>query len=158
VYVTDQPPEHPDGLMLKLGHDRVELSWGQVLGVTEYRLYRRRCGGQAFERIYSGLDTTFVDGGAIGVVPHAELPGSEDNCLYEGVVYEYAVCAVNGNGESKKSEIRDTNPTSWLNWLPNINEVFFRRDSEYWKEPYVPAQMVPPSQYPSNEGLQKRRD
>jgi len=156
VYVTDQPPEHPDGLMLKLGHDRVELSWGQVLGVTEYRLYRRRCGGQAFERIYSGLDTTFVDGGAIGVVPHAELPGSEDNCLYEGVVYEYAVCAVNGNGESKKSEIRDTNPTSWLNWLPNINEVFFRRDSEYWKEPYVPAQMVPPSQYPSNEGLQKR--
>jgi hypothetical protein len=61
VYVTDQPPLPPDGLKLSLSSGRVGISWGEVLGVTEYRLYRRKKGDTAFVRIFSGRQNEFTD-------------------------------------------------------------------------------------------------
>jgi hypothetical protein len=39
VYVTKAPPPPPDGLHVDLADGCATLSWGEVLGVTEYRLY-----------------------------------------------------------------------------------------------------------------------
>ncbi len=46
-----------------------------------------------------------------------------------GVIYQYVVTALNGNGESKYSTIADTDPLSFLNWEPKGGEGF-RRDTE----------------------------
>ncbi|MDB5084006.1 MAG: hypothetical protein JWN30_892, partial [Bacilli bacterium] len=38
IYVTDQPSLPPDGLRLKINDNCTSLTWGEVLGVAEYRL------------------------------------------------------------------------------------------------------------------------
>lgn len=149
LYVSSEPPAHPDGLALELGEGTVTLSWGEVLGASEYRLYRRVRGEQDFELVFQGLEKRFVDKNLKGVVPCALLPGRADNPPYDGIVYEYAVSAVNGNGEGAKSEVHSTDPTSWLNWRPGRVPVEFHRDTEYWKEPYVPAEQAVPYAYPA---------
>lgn len=147
LYVTDRPPEHPDGLLLEPGDGQVCATWGECLGVTGYRLYRRERGTEVWKLVYSGPDRQFTDR-APGVVPPRRLPGSADNpAPCQGKIWEYAVAAVNGNGEGVKSELRDTDPASWLNWQPPV-PLKFRRRSEYTKEPYNPAGAVPPLYYP----------
>jgi hypothetical protein len=147
LYVSAVAPEPPDGLDLNLGTNRVQLIWGEVLGVTEYRLYRRECGSEHWKKIWHGLDRSYADTSAKGVIPNTELPGSLDNLPYTGTVYEYAVAAVNGSGEGAKSTVRNTDPTAWLNWLPKT-PLRFKRQSEYVKPPYVPFGAVPPMYYP----------
>ena len=139
--------QHPDGLLLEPGDGQVCATWGECFGVTGYRLYRRERGTEAWKLVYSGPDRQFTDR-APGVVPPRRLPGSADNPVPSaGRVCEYAVAAVNGNGEGVKSELRDTDPASWLNWQPPV-PLKFRRRSEYTKEPYNPAGAVPPLYYP----------
>ncbi len=41
-------------------------------------------------------------------------------------ILEYAVAAVNGNGEGPMSAIADTDPSSWRNWNPRPDEGFRR--------------------------------
>lgn len=146
IYVNDIIPEHPDGLALSLGTNTIEASWGKCLGAENYRLYRRIVGEPSWNVVYKGNETNFIDR-ASGVVRHTMLPGKEDNIPYRGIVYEYAVTTVNGNGESKKSEIVTSSPTSWLNWMPNTDSPGFRRDTEYWKPPYVSAREEVPKKY-----------
>ncbi len=129
VYVTDQKPANPDGLLLKLAKDRVDVSWGEVLGASGYQLYRRPEGTAKFEKIHSGTSRTFVDN-APGVIPALDEPGSSANAVRAippHKVYEYAVAAINGNGEGKLSSPVSTDPTSWVNWDPKPGEKFRRR-------------------------------
>ncbi len=147
LYVTGAAPEHPDGLMLELSNGVVKAAWGECLGVKNYKLYRRKRGETDWKEIYSGLDRQFTDRIA-DVVSPCRLPGSLDNPIpYSGSVYEYAVAAENGNGVGEKSEIRNTDPVSWLNWMPPV-PLKFRRPSEYTKEPYTPSGATPPLFYP----------
>ena len=150
VYVTDQPPLPPDGLKLSLSSGRVGISWGEVLGVTEYRLYRRKKGDTAFVRIFSGRQNEFTDR-ADGVVPAFPEPGAANNLgrdLSGTTIYEYAIAAVNGNGEGAKSVIVDTDPRSWRNWNPE-GGTRFKRQTAFWLPPYVFPVDVPPEYYPS---------
>lgn len=150
VYFSMIPPHQPDGFWLKLYNNRVELSWGKVLGSQKYRLYRRKKGEQNFQLIYEGKELHFVDINLEGVRKNYELPGSFDNRNQNEDklrIYEYVVTSVNGFGESEKSNIENTDPASWLNWYPNT-ELKFKRQSAFWMEPYVCPEMVPEKYYP----------
>ena len=150
IYITDEAPHYPEGVWLKLDKNRVELSWGKVLGVQKYRLYRRVKGEKEFRPVYEGKENHFVDNTAEGVRKAFTMPGSLDNHLQdrEGVkVYEYAVSSVNGNGEGKLSPIEDTDPASWKNWYPDTS-LKFKRQSAFWMPPYMPAHMSPEKYYP----------
>jgi hypothetical protein len=99
VYITSKPPQPPDGLTI---HGKV-LSWGEVLGVTEYRLYAGN------RRIYTGPTRTFTDAN----------PSTQ-----------YAVSAVNGNGEGSRSIPLNASPDSWLTFDPKPGEPFRRNPVE----------------------------
>jgi len=129
IYVTADPPDPPDGLRLRLSKDHVDLDWGEVLGAGEYRLYRRGAGEKEFTAIYRGLATQFRDA-APGVIPAYDSPGLAAQAARPPAairIYEYAVAAVNGNGEGKRSTAVDTDPANWRNWDPKPNEPFRRR-------------------------------
>ena len=147
VYVTGAPPSPPDGLKIKLEPDQVKLSWGEILGVTEYRLYRRAKGRGDFSEIFRGRVNEFVD--RIKVPPAYDFPGFQADALRVGriPVYEYAVSAVNGNGEGARSLTADTDPRSWRNWNPTA-DLRFKRQSGFWLPPYVRPEEVPPPYYP----------
>lgn len=150
VYVSKHPAHYPEGLKLKLDSNRVALTWGQVLGTEVYRVYRRKAGDRDFRKVYEGKQTSFTDDRLQGVVPAFRLPGRLDNSEADRsriVVYEYAVTAVNRNGESEMSPPANTDPASWANWYPTT-ELRFKRQSAFWMEPYVPASAVPEKYYP----------
>lgn len=108
VYVTSKAPAPPDGLMLDLEDGRIAVSWGQVLGVSKYRLYRRKLAGGDFGLVYDGESRRFSDPGASMV--------------------EYRVTGVNGNGEGAPSHAVSADPASWLNWDPAPGEPFRRNN------------------------------
>ncbi len=152
LYVSDQPPLPPDGLALQPGRGTVSAAWGQVLGVQAYRLQRRPAGTDRWQQVYQGAERRFDDATATGVVPPSPLPGLAANALHDvsGVtIYEYAVAAVNANGEGARSHPVSTDPRSWLVWRPDTPDLTFRRRTAYWQEPYVPAAQVPPLFYPA---------
>lgn len=129
IYATAEPPPHPDGLKLSLDAGRVAAEWGEVLGAREYRLYRRAQRQAAFQLVYSGQARKFEER-LSGVVKPSDRPGIMANALADKkgyTVYEYAVAAVNGNGEGPKSPVVDTDPTRWLHWDPRPGEPFRRR-------------------------------
>jgi hypothetical protein len=150
IYVTGRAPDAPDGLDLVLQKDRIDLTWGEILGASEYRLYRRTLGETAWTRIYAGLRRTYADTRASGAIPPVILPGRADNALDtdRGTIYEYAVSAANGNGEGAKSAARNSDPAGWCNWWPPGQERQFKRQTGYWLPPYVDAEAVPPLHYP----------
>ena len=90
--VTVPPP--PDGLALELAPGLVHATWGEILGASEYRLYRRTAGQDNWALVYKGLGRV-IDDHARGVTPPAYLPGRADNALSEKpeTIYEYAVAA-----------------------------------------------------------------
>lgn len=114
VYFTSEKPHFPDGLELHIGAERIDLIWGKVLGCTEYRLYRRVKGSDKFQMIYRGDLSRFADG-----------KGKDGN------IYEYAVTAVNGNGESQLSHVVNSDPSYWLNFDPMPGEPFRRSVNLY---------------------------
>lgn len=151
IYFTDNVPHYPDGLWLKLSSNKVELSWGEVLGVQKYKLYRRNVNSKSFELIYEGKERSFIDSKALGVVAPFQFPGTIDNASTsrEGImVYEYAISSRNGNGESLLSPIVNTDPSSWRNWYPQT-ELKFKRQSAFWMPPYVYPNMSPEKYYPN---------
>jgi hypothetical protein len=150
IYVTDQAPAAPEGMDLELGRDRIDLTWGEILGASEYRLYRRDQHALEWKCIYAGPDRAFPDTGAVGTVPPVALPGRADNALTDSgsaTIYEYAVTAVNGNGEGVKSKVESSDPANWRNWWPAGQERKFKRQTGYWLPPYVSAESVPPLHY-----------
>lgn len=152
VYMSDKIPGSPEGLAIELASGQASLTWGEVLGVSEYRLYRRAVGQSEWKMIYSGLRREYADQ-VDGVTPPAYMPGRADNALRQQgqPVYEYAVTAVNGNGESVKSFAVNTDPTGWLAWWPEGVERKFKRQTGFWLPPYVSPQMTPPIFYPDSE-------
>lgn len=150
VYFNRDLPHYPEGLWLKINENQVGLTWGQILGTQRYRLYRRKQGEDKFYMIYEGKNRAFLDNSALGVQKAYKLPGSLDNKGVNRnglVIYEYAVSAVNGNGESPKSPVETSDPSSWRNWYPNT-ELKFKRQSAFWMPPYVYPEMSPDKYYP----------
>lgn len=152
VYLTDTVPDYPDGLALEIAAERVHATWGEVLGVSEYCLYRREIGQNSWTKIYRGLNREF-DGRVTGVTPPKYMPGRADNALSPptGPIYEYAVAAVNEIGEGEKSRAVSTDPAGWLAWWPSGVERKFKRQTGFWLPPYVPAGMTPPMFYPDEK-------
>jgi len=109
VYYTREKPFYPDGLNLVMNEETVSFSWGQVLGSNEYKLYRRHKGSQKHQLVYRGKENTFTE--------KTNIPGN---------INEYAVSAVNGNGESKLSGWISSDPENWLNFDPMPGEPFRR--------------------------------
>ena len=140
VYITSKAPLPPDGLQVDLANGAATISWGEVLGVSEYRLYGRPKGDREFQPLYRGSERSFVDKRA-SVKACNERPGGVTDKA-AGDVYEYAIATANGNGESVMSRTVNTDPTSWLNWDPRPGERFRR---VYSYEPDSPASS---SQFP----------
>ena len=109
VYFTKEKPHYPDGLHLEVITGTVRLSWGKVLGCEVYRLYRREKGSLKYQTIYSGWENQFSD-------DHVKTK----------TVYEYAVSAFNGNGESNTCIPINNDPENWLNFDPLPGERFRR--------------------------------
>ncbi|WP_145928601.1 hypothetical protein OH491_04595 [Termitidicoccus mucosus] len=145
VYVDNVPPSPPDGVSVILSDGAAEIRWGEVLGVGEYRLYRRRAGG-AWERIHVSLERSYT-------VRDATLRASDalprDTPAPATASFtEYAVACANGNGEGAKSATVNTDPADWKNWWPAGQPRMFKRHTAYWLPPYVNRDRVPPLRYP----------
>ena len=106
VYRSEQPPLPPEGLKVWRDGHHSRVSWGSVQGASEYRLYRRTSEEAAFSCVYHGEAATFLDES----VPSAE----------------YAVSAIDLNGEGKWSLPRGTNEDGLEEWDPMPNEIFRR--------------------------------
>ncbi len=118
VYPETAKPHAPEGLMaLKTGNE-ISLSWGQVLGADQYALYQRGKGASDFTKVYYGNNCKT----AIKLTNDTKI-------------YEFAVTATNGNGESGKSIIADTDQNRLINWYPVPGEIF-RRDTESQENGY----------------------
>ena len=129
LYVTNRPPPPPSGLRAQLSRGAATLSWGEVLGVAEYRLYARAETDTEFHLLYRGTDRSYLDVRA-GIRPCSTIPGQTTGVTDPAIVIvEYCVTALNGNGESARSRRADTNPASWRNWDPAPNECFRRVNS-----------------------------
>ena len=148
VYVSDAPPLPPDGLKLGLGRKQIRVTWGEVLGVGEYRLYRRVHGRSPWQEVYRGAAREFTDA-HVNAVPHFAAPGRAANAERMGkyTVYDYAVSAMNGSGEGRPCLPENSDPASWRNWYPDV-PLRFKRQSTYWQPPYVLPDQMPPPYYP----------
>jgi hypothetical protein len=124
VYVTNQAPPAPDGLHVELAKGAATVSWGEVLGVREYRLYVRSQGEKEFHLLYRGPDRVYADSRA-GIKAANPVPEKSNRTGRPDIV-EYCISAANGNGESVKSASGDTDPASWRNWDPMPGEPFRR--------------------------------
>jgi len=123
LYVTSKPPLPPDGLRVELQDGVAKLTWGEVLGITEYRLYTRSAGGEAKHLLYRGRDRFYYDKRA-GIQAADAVPSGPATTPAD--INEYCVTAVNGNGEGACSRIADSNASSWRNWDPKPGEPFRR--------------------------------
>lgn len=126
LYITQDPPPPPDGVHVELSEGLATLTWGEVLGVTEYRVYRREKGEAQFAVAYAGRATTWVDTDS-SILPSASSPrnsASRSNAPQAAI--EYYVKASNHNGEGPRTRISNTVPASWRNWNPTDGEPFRR--------------------------------
>ena len=123
IYVSAEAPASPSGLKLVLSEGAASLSWGEVLGVSEYRLYVRQGASGPFKLVYHGAARSYADRRKEIHAADA-VPGGS----HSGDVFQYRVTSVSGNGEGRPSRFVDTNPGSWTNWDPMPGEPF-RRDN-----------------------------
>jgi hypothetical protein len=126
LYITKEAPPPPDGLHVELSAGSANLTWGEVLGITEYRLYRRKKGEAQFTVAYRGRATTWKDTDP-SILPPASSPrdsASSRNAHRSAI--EYYVTASNHNGEGERSRTANTDPASWRNWNPTDGEPFRR--------------------------------
>lgn len=140
LYVTSTPPPPPDGLRVELREGMATLTWGEVLGVREYRLYTRQRGEAQFRLLYRGRDCAYQDRHP-SIQPAAPAPRHSIPSP-DAVFLEYCVTSANGNGEGPKSRIADTDSTSWRNWDPKPGEPFRRVHS------YAPDSAPSPADWP----------
>jgi hypothetical protein len=124
IYATSQPPPPPDGLRVELAEGTATITWGEVLGASEYRLYGRSRSEGDFRLLHRGMARSYIDRGS-AIRACQSIPGQSAKGGGETVI-EYYVTAVNGNGESARSYPADTDPASWRNWNPMPGEPFRR--------------------------------
>jgi hypothetical protein len=134
IYPVAEKPHAPEGLRIICNGNRADLSWGYILGVDIYNLYRRKKGESDYHLVYSGSENKI------------------DIAMPFGTIYEFAVTSVNDNGESEKSFIADTDPKRLINWYPVPMEIF-RRDTESHENGYIEyihweEEKMPILQYP----------
>ena len=144
LYVTSKPPHAPEGLHVKLSEGQAELTWGQILGAKEYRLYGRVNPDRDFKLIYQGPKCSVVDKRTFIKACNAQ-PSPTSSIIPDGVI-EYCVTSVTDNAESKASRIASTDPTSWRNWDPKPNEPFRRVNNI--SEDYMKPSTETTSYYP----------
>lgn len=122
LYVSKEPPPPPDGLNIGLFNGSARLTWGEVLGVSEYRLYVRRAPNQEFRLLYRGLDRSFTYHD-----PAIRAPLDQpEKTTPQPILIEYCVSCASSNGEGPRSRIENTDPGSWRNWNPMPGERFRR--------------------------------
>jgi hypothetical protein len=124
IYAGSEAPPPPDGLHVELFNGAARLMWGEVLGVSEYRLYTRRAPDQEFRLLYRGLERDYEDKQA-AIRAALPAPGGPDPLPRTSLI-EYCVSCANANGEGPRSRIADTNPASWRDWDPKPGEPFRR--------------------------------
>ena len=124
IYITYSAPEPPAGLRVSLGEGVATVTWGEVLGASEYRLYARLKTEKDFRLIYQGIERHYEDRRPFFRPCHTR-PGRSKPDAHEAVV-EYVVSAQNGNGTGNHSDPADTDPGSWRNWDPRPGEHFRR--------------------------------
>ena len=124
LYVTQEAPPPPDGLHVALAEGAATLTWGEVLGAAEYRLYTRSGPGKEFRLLYRGLERTYIDKQS-SIRPSLAQPEAPDTAV-SATWAEYCVTCVNANGEGPRSRIADANPATWRNWDPMPGEGFRR--------------------------------
>lgn len=108
-------PVPPDGLAIRIREGALDFSWGEISGAREYALYEKRRGGE-LRPVYRG--------------PEREYTYRKT----EPAISEYAVAAVNLNGEGALSGFIDDNPDSLANWRPPKGA--FDRNSLYNHHPF----------------------
>ena len=145
LYVSNQPPPTPDGLLIELSKGYATISWGEVLGARSYALYGRPKGTREFQLLTRAAARKYVEHRAT-IQPCNESPGNTIKPSPDGI-WEYAVAAANDNGESPMSRFVDTDPASWLNWDPKPGEPFRRIYSYPQDTPQPPGQT--PRYYPA---------
>ncbi|WP_189565467.1 fibronectin type III domain-containing protein [Persicitalea jodogahamensis] len=120
IFVTDQVPHAPEGLLVRPEERGQCLTWGRILGASRYYLYRRAkdSASDSAQLIYSGPESTFLD---------KSIPTES--------IAEYWVKAENGNGISKESTHNDTDSKRLINWYPKPDENF-RRDTRNHENGY----------------------
>ena len=124
VYGSNQAPPPPDGLRVDLSGGAAAVTWGEVLGVSAYRLYARLKSEERYRLVYAGLERVFIDSRAFIRACDPTPAGAVS--LPPSRMIEYRVAAVNGIGEGALSPPADTNPASWRNWDPKRREPFRR--------------------------------
>ncbi len=144
LYVTSHPPPTPDGLRVDLFDGSATITWGEILGASQYRLYVRSPGEHNFRVLYQGLDRSYTDKHPSIRRPDT-IPGETTSTPHPNVI-EYCVTAINANGESPRSYIANTDPASWINWNPRPGEPFRREWNFPADEPPSPSEW--PRYYP----------
>jgi hypothetical protein len=146
LYVTNEAPPPPDGFHVDLAEGVATISWGEVLGVAEYRLYARFAGDSKFHLLYHGLERVYQDKQP-GI--RACLPNPNDSGItVHANIIEYRVTAANGNGEGQPSRSADTNPAGWRNWDPKLGEPFSRVFNDYAASTSIRVPTEWPHHYP----------
>ncbi len=124
IYASSKAPAPPDGLRVGLEDGAAVITWGEILGASEYRLYVRTSSREEYQLLYHGPDRLHVDRRQ-GITKCDPIP---DRFRGQGtrLVVEYCVTSVNDNGESARSHTANTDPGSWRNWDPMRGERFRR--------------------------------
>jgi hypothetical protein len=91
------PPLPPSGLASVSGNAQVALNWNLTPYATSYTVNRVAGTGGVYQPVASGLTSA----------------GYTDTTVTNGMVYDYTVSAVNGNGASANSS-----PVSAMPWAP----------------------------------------
>jgi hypothetical protein len=126
LYITQDAPPPPDGLHVELSAGSANLTWGEVLGITEYRVYRRKRSEAQFTVAYRGRATTWKDRDPSILAPASSPRDSASNRNAPQPAIEYYLTASNHNGEGRRSRTANTDPASWRNWNPTDGEPFRR--------------------------------
>lgn len=109
VYIDGKKPHCPEGLRVTEKDETFVAVWGEVLGVDEYRLYRKTENGNTL--VYQGAQ--------------------REICVERGA---YFVTSVNGVGESEPSLVRSTDDER-AKW-DNHPELGFVRDTRSAEDGY----------------------
>lgn len=135
--IRQERPLSPDGLTLEFVPRGELLSWGEILGACSYALYAREP-QKDFRLLYKGNAREFCH---------------QKSCTG---IEQFAVAAINLNGEGALSNVIDDNPESLANWSPC--KKTFDRNSLYNHHPFYALnihQCKPsPGQYPAGEQSQ----
>jgi hypothetical protein len=149
IDLTGEPPLPPEGLRLRIGDEKVDARWGEILGAKEYVIYRRLRGETRWNEVFRGTDNSFSEC-IEGVTPPHRLPGLEAAASISAndpAIHEYAVAAADGHGEGPMSPPVSTDPACWLNWYPDTG-IHYKRRSGYLVPPFVHEDASPPISYP----------